>query len=236
MVPGWAQDGGISALLNRLEDPDLRERIMTAIVKEMTVRGGPDRVKISVVKTAPNQQWVGKTIQDVAVARNLAPEETVRQLLVEEAAKVNAVYFSLGEVDLNGIMQSPIVAVGSDGQVMNPERDSAENVHPRSYGTFPRVLGRFVREKQLITLELAVHKMSGLPAKILRLPDRGLIKAGLKADITVFDPATVIDKADFVNPHQYPEGIPYVFVNGTVAVRNSRLTGTGRGEVLRKKK
>ena len=236
LVPGWAQDGGIAALLRRLEDPELRERILTAIDSEMTVRGGPDRVKISVVKTPQNQQWVGKTIQDVAAARQLPAGETVRQLLIEEAAKINAVYFSLGEVDLNGIMQSPLVAVGSDGQVMNPERDSTENVHPRSYGTFPRVLGRFVREKKLISLELAVHKMSGLPAKILRLPDRGLIKAGMKADLAVFNPATVIDKADFGNPHQYPEGIPYVFVNGTVAVRDSRLTGEGRGEVLRKKR
>ena len=236
LVPGWAQDGGIAALLRRLEDPELRERILTAIDSEMAVRGGPDRVKISVVKTPQNQQWVGKTIQDVAAARQLPAGETVRQLLIEEAAKINAVYFSLGEVDLNGIMQSPLVAVGSDGQVMNPERDSTENVHPRSYGTFPRVLGRFVREKKLISLELAVHKMSGLPAKILRLPDRGLIKAGMKADLAVFNPATVIDKADFGNPHQYPEGIPYVFVNGTVAVRDSRLTGAGRGEVLRKKR
>ncbi len=236
LVPGWAQDGGIAALLRRLEDPELRERILTAIDSEMTVRGGPDRVKISVVKTPQNQQWVGKTIQDVAAARQLPAGETVRQLLIEEAAKINAVYFSLGEVDLNGIMQSPLVAVGSDGQVMNPERDCTENVHPRSYGTFPRVLGRFVREKKLISLELAVHKMSGLPAKILRLPDRGLIKAGMKADLAVFNPATVIDKADFGNPHQYPEGIPYVFVNGTVAVRDSRLTGAGRGEVLRKKR
>jgi len=234
LLPGWAQDGGIAALLKRLEAPNLRERILTAILKEMTVRGGPDRVKISVLKTAQNQQWVGKTIEDVALARNLAPEEAVRQLLIEEVAKVNAVYFSLGEVDLNGIMQSPNVSVGSDGQVMNAKLDSAENVHPRSYGTFPRVLGRYVREKKLISLELAVHKMSGLPAKILRLPDRGLVKGGMKADLVVFDPATVIDKADFVNPHQYPEGIPYVFVNGTVAVRDSRLTGTGRGEVLRK--
>ena len=236
LVPGWAQDGGIAALLRRLEDPELRERILTAIDSEMTVRGGPDRVKISVVKTPQNQQWVGKTIQDVTAARQLPAGETVRQLLIEEAAKINAVYFSLGEVDLNGIMQSPLVAVGSDGQVMNPERDSTENVHPRSYGTFPRVLGRFVREKKLISLELAVHKMSGLPAKILRLSDRGLIKTGMKADLAVFNPATVIDKADFGNPHQYPEGIPYVFVNGTVAVRDSRLTGAGRGEVLRKKR
>lgn len=236
LVPGWAQDGGIAALLGRLADPEVWPRIRTAIGKEMAVRGGPDRVKISVVKTEANRQWVGKTLEDVARARRIEPEEAVRQLLIEESAKINAVYFSLGEVDLEGIMKSSIVAVGSDGQVMNPERDGAENVHPRSYGTFPRVLGRFVREKKLIPLELAIYKMSGLPAKILRLPDRGLVKEGWKADITVFDPEKVIDRADFVNPHQYPAGIPYVLVNGTLAVRDSRLTGTGRGEVLRKTK
>ena len=234
LVPGWAQDGGIAALLGRLADPALRETLLAAIAKEMTIRGGPDRVKISVVKTADNQQWVGKTILDVATARAVPAEEAVRQLLIEESAKINAVYFSLGEIDLDGIMQSAIVAVGSDGQAMNPQRDRTENVHPRSYGTFPRVLGRYVREKQLISLELAVHKMSGLPATILRLPDRGFVKAGLQADLTIFDPNTVIDRADFTNPHQYPEGIPYVFVNGTLAVKESRLTGAGKGEVLRK--
>ena len=200
----------------------------------MTIRGGPERVKISVLKTAKNQQWIGTTILDVATARNIPAEEAVRQLLIEEEAKINAVYFSLGEVDLDGIMQSSIVAVGSDGQAMNPERDRSENVHPRSYGTFPRVLGRYVREKRLLSLELAVHKMSGLPAHILRLSDRGLVKAGFKADLAVFDPNTVIDRADFSNPHQYPAGIPYVFVNGTLAVKDSQLTGEGKGEILRK--
>ena len=236
LLPGWAQDGGIGALLRRLDEPGLQSRILEAILQEMTVRGGPDRIKISAVKSAQNQQWVGKTVRDIALAHKTAAEEAVRQLLVEEGAKVNAVYFSLGEIDLDGIMQSPLVAVGSDGQVMNPERDSSENVHPRSYGTFPRVLGRYVREKRLIPLELAINKMSGLPATILRLPDRGFVREGLKADITVFDPATVIDRADFANPHQYPAGIQHVFVNGTTAVSEGRLSGSGRGEVLRKTK
>ena len=236
LIPGWAQDGGIGALLNRLEEPGLKEKILLAVKDEVAIRGGADRIKISALKTEKNRVWVGKTVKDVAEARKVAPEEAVRQLVLEESAKINAVYFSLGEVDLEGIMQSSIVAVGSDGQVMNPERDSAENVHPRSYGTFPRVLGLYVREKRLLTLELAIYKMCGLPAKILRLPDRGMLRSGLKADLTVFNPTTVRDRADFVNPHQYPEGIPYVFVNGTMAVRESKLTGEGRGKVLRKKR
>ena len=146
--------------------------------------------------------------------------------------EIAGVYFSLGEVDLDGIMQSPIVAVGSDGQVMNPERDSAENVHPRSYGTFPRVLGRFVREKGLIPLELAVYKMSGLPAKILRLPERGRIAVGFKADITVFDPATVRDNAEYSDPKHYSTGFDYVVVNGNVVLAEGVHQKVFRGRVL----
>jgi len=234
LLPGWVQEGGINVMLQRLSSPEMRERVLTAIGQEMNVRGGPGRVKIATVATADNQQWVGKSIQDLSLARNINPAEAVRQILFEESGRVEAIYFSLGEIDLEGIMQSPNVAVGSDGQVMNPERDRAENVHPRSYGTFPRVLGRYVREKKILSLEMAIHKMTGLPAKIMRLPERGLISKGMKADITIFDPAKIIDKADFTNPHQYPEGIYLVLVNGTVAVRESQLTGAGRGEVLRK--
>ena len=236
LVPGWAHEGGVEALLARLEKAELRERIMTSIVQELAIRGGPDRVRIAVVKTEKNLCWVGKTIQDVATGWNVEPAEAVRQLLLEESAKVNAIYFSIGEVDLEGIITSPIVAVGSDGQAMDPEKDHRENIHPRSYGTFPRVLGRYVREKGLLSWEAAIYKMTGLPAKILRMTDRGLLRAGMKADITVMDPRNVMDRADFVNPHQYPSGIQHVFVNGTPAVRDGKLTGCGRGRVLRKNK
>lgn len=236
LVPGWAHEGGVQAMLGRLEQSELRGKLLAAMDEEMTVRGGPERVQISVVKTDRNLPWVGKTIRDLAADRRVSGAEAVRQLLLEEAGKVNAIYFSIGEEDLTGIIQSPIVAVGSDGQVMSPAGDSKENIHPRSYGTFPRVLGRYVREKGLLSWELAIHKMTGLPAKILRLPDRGLLRAGMKADITVLDPETVQDLADFTNPHQYPAGIQQVFVNGTQAVQAGRITGRGRGEVLRKQK
>jgi N-acyl-D-amino-acid deacylase len=236
LAPGWAQDGGVNALLERLASPSLRPQLLEAIGKELHVRGGADRVKIAGLKSAANQQWVGKTMQDYATGRQLPVEEAVCQLLTEENATVSAVYFSLGEQDLEGIIKSPNVAVGSDGQAMNPQRDQKESVHPRSYGTFPRVLGRFVREKGMLTLETAISKMTSLPASIYRIPNRGLIKPGYKADLTLFDPETVIDRAEFGTPHQYPVGIPYVVINGTLAVSQSCLTGNGRGSILRKQR
>lgn len=234
LVPDWAHDGGTNEMLGRLANPELSRQLDEEIGQEMNLRGGPERVKISYLATEQNKRWIGKTVEDVARDRRIPAEEAVRKLLLEEKARVNAVYFSLGTSDLEGIIRNPDVAVGSDGQTMSPVRDGLENVHPRSYGTFPRVLGRYVREKGMLSLETAIRKMTSLPAAILRLPDRGVIKPGFKADLTLFDPATIIDTADFDQPHRYPEGIPYVIVNGTMAVKESRLTGEGRGSVLRK--
>lgn len=234
LVPGWVHDGGVQALVSRLKDENLQSKIIAGIQQEMNVRGGADRIKIAGVRTAANQAWVGKTVAELAAARRLRPEEAVRQLLAEENSAVNAIYFSLSERDLEGIIQNPEVAIGSDGQVMNAHRDKDKNVHPRSYGTFPRVLGRYVREKKLLPLEIAIRKMTSLPAAIVGLQNRGSIQPGYKADITLFDANTVNDAADFTNPHQYPVGIRQVLINGTIAVDENRLTGQGRGEVLRK--
>lgn len=234
LLPGWAQDGGPAAMLERLADPGPRERVLAAVAAELAVRGGPERVRISTVKTAAGQRHVGRTVAEIAAGEGLSPEAAVAQLLLAEGGAVGAVYFSLSREDLEGIIRSDMVAVASDGQVMDPVLDGGQMVHPRSYGTFPRVLGRYVREEGLLTLEAAVRKMTGLPAAILGLADRGLLRPGYKADLTMFDPERVIDRADFADPHRYPEGIVHVFVNGTPAVADGRLTGAGRGEVLRR--
>lgn len=234
LVPDWAHDGGIAALLSRLGDEAVRARLLAAIEQEMAIRGGAARVQIANVQTAVNGCWMGKTIADLAEGRQISPPEAVRQLLLEEGAAVGAVYFSLGEEDLEGIITHPDVAVASDGYAMDSGRDGYKSVHPRSYGTFPRVLGHYVREKKLLTLEQAIRKMTYLPAHILRMTDRGLLRPGYKADITVFDPAVVADKAEFTKPHQYAVGIEQVLINGTWAVRDQKLTGQGRGQVLRK--
>lgn len=234
LLPGWVMDGGPEAMLLRLADPGLGEKIKQAVAAEMAVRGGPERVRIATVRTESGQRFVGLTVAEVAARRGLRAEEMVVKLLAEEGGAVGAVFFSLSREDLEGIIKSDIVAVGSDGQVMDPARDGHHMVHPRSYGTFPRVLGRYVREQGLLPLEAAIRKMTGLPAAILGLEDRGLLRPGNRADITVFDPARIIDRADFSAPHQYPDGIAHVFVNGTPAVADGRLTGDGRGEVLRR--
>lgn len=234
LVPGWAHDGGVKALLARLCDPDLKERLTEAVRIEMNVRGGAEKVVIAAAKT-PDQSVVGKNMQEIAAQRGLEPATAAIELLVESQGGVSAVYFSLGKTDLETILQNPHVAVGSDGQATNPERDAVKHVHPRSYGTFPRVLGEYVREKKLLPLETAIRKMSGLPAQILRMNDRGLLKAEYKADITVFDPATIKDLANFANPHRYAQGVAYVLINGTLAVQEGKITGSGKGSVLRKR-
>jgi N-acyl-D-amino-acid deacylase len=235
LLPGWVQDGGTEAMLWRLADADLHSRIREAVREQMTVRGGPERVRIASLKTAANAKYVGKTVAEMAEDRLLTPEDAVVALLKEEGGGVEAIYFSLGSEDLEGIIGCDFVAVGSDGSGLDPAKDGDMMVHPRNYGTFPRVLGLYVREKGLLTLEAAVRKMTALPAAIFGIRDRGLLQPGYAADIVIFDPNRVRDRADFADPHQYAEGIEYVFVNGAPAVAGGRLTGGGRGEVLRRR-
>lgn len=234
LIPGWAHDGGVAKLLERLADETLKGRILEDINREMGLRGGPERVKLVSIKSQKNGRFVGKTVKNLAESWGLKAEEAVHQLVLEEAGAVGAIYFSIGADDMAAILKNPDVAVGSDGSVMSPETDGHKSVHPRNYGTFPRVLGLYVRDKGLLAMETAIRKMTSLPAHILRLPDRGAVRTGFKADLTVFDPLAVRDRADFDNPHQYATGIQHVLVNGTMAVRDGRLTGEGKGLVLRK--
>jgi N-acyl-D-amino-acid deacylase len=201
----------------------------------MSVRGGPERVQVAGVASAKNAKVAsGKTIAQLAELWSMSPVDTVIRLILEEDGAVGAVYFSMSEEDMKAILADSHVAVGSDGRGMKAETDSGKATHPRSYGTFPRVIGRFVREG-VLPLERAVYKMTGLPAERLRLSNRGFIRPGYAADVTVFDPVTVADQADFANPHQYPVGIEYVLVNGQLAAKDGRLTGQAAGRVLRKR-
>lgn len=234
LTPQWAQAGGVNELISRLSDPTQHTPLVDAIHKEMSIRGGPDRVMIVAVNSQQNAKFIGKTILQISQSCNCSPEETVLQLLREENAAVTAVYFSISEKDVEAIITSKYVAVGSDGKGLDAQKDSNEAQHPRNYGTFPRVLGHFVREKKLLDLQTAIYKMTGLPAERLRMKDRGLLQVGMYADITIFNAATISDKADFTNPHQYPTGIDYVLVNGKLAVKHGSLTGTAAGRVLHK--
>jgi N-acyl-D-amino-acid deacylase len=230
LVPQWAHSGGVAQLLQRLATPELAAKIKKEIGQEMGMRGGPERIKIMEVASPQNAAVaLGKTVAEIARAWNLSPEETVVRLLREEKGVVSAVYFSLHQEDVKTILADKNIAVGSDGSGIARER--GKTTHPRSFGTFPRVIGPFVREG-VLPLNLAIYKMTGLSARRLRLKNRGLIRPGFAADLTIFDPATVCDQADFLEPQQYPVGIEYVFVNGQLTARRGALTGAAAGRVL----
>lgn len=235
LTPDWAQEGGYGALTERLRSASLRETLLEGIRKRMDIRGGPSCVRISTLKTGPNTRWIGHTVAELAADRNVSGEEAVRELLAEEQASVRAVYFSLGKEDLETIIQSPIVAVCSDAPGVDPDVYGSQNVHPRAYGSHARVLGKYVREKKLLSLQTAVWKMTGLPAKIFHIPRRGRLEPGFAADLSVFDPSRIRDRATYEKPHQYAEGVMNVWVNGVLSVKDGRLTGAAGGKVLRKK-
>ncbi len=230
ILPHWSQEGGAQQLLEYLQDSSMREKM----AKEL--RFSFDWSEIMVANAKNNPQYNGKHIAQVAEMMAKEPPAAFFDLLVMENTQVPSVMFLLNEEDVRRVMQSPYGMVGSDGSAIAPEGIWANNVpHPRFYGTFPRVLGHYVRELRIVSLQEAVRKMTGAPAQKLRLPDRGLLKEGYKADISIFDPMKVSDVATFADPQRYPLGIPYVIVNGTVVVDNGEHTGALPGKALRKR-
>ncbi|MDR3561694.1 MAG: D-aminoacylase [Negativicutes bacterium] len=234
LLSGWVHEGGREKMLQRLADPELAGQLRREIAEAVAVRGDAGTIQIAATNTPRNRALCGRTLADVAQLWQTTPADAVIRLLSEEGGVVSAVYFSLDETELETILRRPDVSVGSDGYAMNAELYKNSVTHPRSYGTFPRVLGHFVREKKLLSLETAVRKMTSLPSDILGMTDRGRIKCGFAADLTLFDPATVRDNATFIQPHLYPDGIPHVIVNGRMAVKEGRLTGDRPGRVLKK--
>lgn len=236
LVPDWAHNGGMAALTERLQDPQLRPRLLRDIRKRMDIRGGPSCVQIASIHTAKGRRYIGKTLEEIGTEEKKTPEEAAADIIEQERGAVSAVYFSLGKQDVETIIQDPTVAVCSDGFGLSVgSRTEQSSVHPRAYGTFPRVLRKYVREEKLLSLSTAVWKMTGLPAKAFSIPDRGQLKEGYTADITVFNPRTVSDRSTFVNPHQYSEGVEYVMVKGVFSLKEGQLTGDGNGQVLRRK-
>ncbi len=229
-LPAWAHDGGPSALLERLQSPETRRRIK----EEMMIR--PHQWHTALIAFSPNRpDFEGLTVADIAERRGADPAETALDILLEAEAQVSIVHFSMSEDNLRTVLRHPVVMIGSDGAARIPTGPLGEGkVHPRSYGAYPRVLGKCVREEGTLSLPEAIHKMSGLPAERLGLSDRGRLVKGLKADLVLFNPATVRDKATFTEPYHYPVGIEYVFVNGQAVVTPQGHTGALPGQVLRK--
>ncbi len=235
LVPTWALAGGDSAFERRLRDPVLRDSISRGIVELLlTDRGGGDLARVQFAGVSWQRALEGRTLRDWAVERGLPPTpQTGAQLVIEAVQRggASAIYHVLDEPDVERIMRHPQTMIASDGRLSQPGNG---HPHPRAYGTFPRVLARYVRERNVLTLESAIHKMTGMPAATLRLADLGAVRAGARADITIFHADSVADLATFQEPHQYPAGIPYVIVNGTVAVDGGRFTGARAGRVLRR--
>ena len=235
LVPTWALAGGDSAFERRLGDAALLDSIVRGIVFNiLNDRGGGDIRRVQLARVPWQRTLEGRTLADWAVERGLAPTPETGAGLVIEAVRrgsVSAIYHVLDEGDVDRILRHPQAMVASDGRLTRPGEG---HPHPRWYGTFPRVLARYVRERRVLTLEQAVHKMTAQPAARLGLRDRGVLAEGKRADVVVFDPATVADRATFEAPHAYPVGIPWVVVNGVVAVEDGRFTGARAGRVLRR--
>ena len=194
-----------------------------------------DNCQVASVKSEANKRFEGKTLAQIAEMTGKKPADVVWDLLLDENGSVPAVYFLMSEEDVKYLMAKPWVSFGSDGTAVRPDGPLGEGKpHPRWYGTFPRILGKYVREEKVLTLEDAVRKMTSLNAEKLGITDRGTINPGMKADLAVFDPDLVLDRATFENSHQFPVGIDYVVVNGVVTLEKGDYTGARPGRILRK--
>ncbi|MCZ2148666.1 MAG: D-aminoacylase [Bryobacterales bacterium] len=234
-LPSWALADGKDAVAERLSNPETRKRIAVEMEQKLKDLGHADYSYATVAGFKPEPSYEGKTISEVNVMKGrektLANEiETVLDLIAMGGAQM--VYHSMGEEDVERIMRYPNTAVASDGGI---REFGAGMPHPRSYGTNARVLAEFVRERKVITLEDAVRRMTSLPARTFAFRDRGLVREGFAADLLIFDPRKVRDKATFQNPHQYSEGFDWVLVNGVVMVEDGKLTEARGGRVLRHK-
>ncbi len=235
LVPPWALAGGNDAFFERLENPMLRDSITKGIVFNLVNdRGGNDlsRVQFALVSWMPELE--GRTLRDWAEMRGLPPTmDTGAELVIDALRRggASAIYHVLDEADVEAIMRHPLTAIASDGRLVQPGEG---HPHPRWYGTFPRVLGEYVREKGVLTLEEAVRKMTSLPADHMGMSERGMLREGMIADIAVFDPETVADRSTFQDPHQYPAGIDWVIINGIVAVDDGVFNDVRAGKILRR--
>ncbi|MGE5246436.1 MAG: N-acyl-D-amino-acid deacylase family protein [Betaproteobacteria bacterium] len=241
-LPGWAQAGGTSSLVERLRDREARAKLRREMEDPHPTwenryhsAGTWHNVQIASVggRVPADRQYEGMRIDDAAKKAGKDPFDFVFDLLADERGQVGCVYFIIDEEDLKLAMRQPWVSVGSDGSALATSGPLRRGVpHPRNFGTFPRVLRKYVREEHVLTLEQAIHKMSGLTAQQLHIPNRGLIKDGFAADLVIVDPATVADRATFTDPFEYPVGIDTVIVNGRVVLDEGRHTGAHPGVVI----
>lgn len=240
-LPPWVADGGREKLLQRLQDAATRSRIKDELKTEhdnwenlYLDSGGGSGVVVAGIEKPELKQFDGKTVAAIAEIQGKSPVDTLMDLVVADEARTGAIYFIAGEDDLQYGLKQPWTSIGLDANESSPDGPLFEaHDHPRAYGSMARFLGHYVRDQHLLPLEQAVRKITSLPAQRERLRDRGLLKVGYFADITLFDPATILDRATYESPVQLSEGVKYVFVNGRIEFEDGRLTGVAAGKVLR---
>jgi N-acyl-D-amino-acid deacylase len=239
-MPPWALDGGYEALFRRLQDAEARKRI-AAEIRTPTGKwenlylaaGSPDRVLLVEFMNEALKPLAGKTLAEVARMRGTDPVDTIMDLVLEDRSRVGAVYFMMSEENITKQIRRPWVSLGSDAASMATEGVFlTSSAHPRAYGNFARLLGKYVREQKTITLADAVHRLSGLPATNLELDARGFLEPGYFADVVVFDPATIADRATFEEPHRYAVGVRHVLVNGRLVLKDGEHTDALPGRAL----
>jgi dihydroorotase/N-acyl-D-amino-acid deacylase len=240
-IPPWAHDGGDAKMIERLKDPAMRARIRKEMEtpsddwdNEWQEIAGPESIIVSVVQNPQLLPLQGKTIAEIARLWNKDPFDTIFDLLIQDNAYTYVAVFGMSEPDVALALQQPWVSVDNDSQGTAPDGLlGQEHPHPRAYGTFPRILRKYVREEKKLKLEDAIRKFSALPAERMRLADRGVLKAGMWADVVIFDPATITDRATFENPNQLSQGMHYVLVNGGLVIDDGKATNALPGKVLR---
>ena len=239
-LPPWALAGGTDQMIARLKDRSTRERLKKEIGADSNAweniylgSGGPNGILIGSVVNRDLEGSQGKRLSEIATAQNKDPLDALFDFIIADHGQTGAIFFMMSEADMNAALKSPLVSICTDSSARATDGPLAgSKSHPRGWGTYPRILGHYVRDLHLMPLELAIHKMTGLPASNVGLKQRGLIRQGYFADIAIFDPKTVIDRATFEEPNQYPVGINFVIVNGQIEVDNGQRTPALAGRVL----
>jgi N-acyl-D-amino-acid deacylase len=240
-LPPWVQAGGHEAMVARLKDPAIRKRVIAEMQDPnveweniRTLTGSDERVLLLDFKNEKLKPLIGQSLAAVAKARGASPEETVLDLIIEDDGRVAAAFFLMSEDNVELGLKQPWVSLGSDAEASAPEGVFLKSsTHPRAYGNFAKFLGHYVRDRKLMPLEEGIHRLTGLPASNWKLQDRGCLKPGCFADIVVFDPATIRDRATYDKPQQFATGVSEVFVNGVHVLREGEHTGAKPGRVVR---
>jgi len=232
LFPRWVQDGPVNETISQFKSPSFRERVMKdpEFTQYVDEHGGWEGVVAARLDTVSLKKFEGMTIAEIAKIREQDPMSTCFDLIFEEGAFIPGVHHTMNEDDVKAVMRVPWVSIGSDGSALNLNYPGKP--HPRSFGTNPRVLGKYTRDEKVLTLEDAVRKMTSMPAQVLGLKDRGLLREGYWGDVVLFDPETVADLATYDQPKQYPKGIDYVLVNGILVIDNGHHTGARPGRVV----